>query len=113
MTPKDILKNHSESVQKLTQDLRAFIKKTIPNLTESTYPGWHGIGFKHKDAGYICGIFPRDDSVRLLFEKGVSLFDPYGILKGDGKRTRYIEIYDAISIPYRQIKYLLLNALEL
>ena len=51
--------------------------------------GWNGVGFRHPDAGHVGGLFPLDDHVRLLFEHGVRLDDPLGLLTGDGTQTRF------------------------
>ena len=65
-----------------------------PDLTERVYPGWDGIGFRHPDAGYVCAIYPREQEqeVRLLFEHGVRLEDPEGLLEGAGSQTRFIRV---------------------
>lgn len=65
-----------------------------PDLTERVYPGWDGVGFRHPDAGYVCAIYPREQEqeVRLLFEHGVRLDDPEGLLEGAGTQTRFIRV---------------------
>jgi hypothetical protein len=62
-----------------------------PDLTERVYRGWHGIGFWYPDAGYVRTIYPREQeqAVRLLFEHGVRLDDPEGLLEGAGTQTRF------------------------
>ena len=52
------------------------------------YPGWHGVGFHHADAGYVVAVFPRATSVRVLFEHGRMLGDA-DYLEGSGQ-TRFI-----------------------
>ncbi len=69
--------------------LRDLVLEAEPDLAERVYPGWDGIGYRHPDAGYVCGIFPRDDGVRLLFEHGARLDDPGGLLEGEGSQTRH------------------------
>jgi len=63
-----------------------------PDLTERVYRGWDGLGFRHPDAGYVCAIYPREDEIRLLFEHGSRLDDPYRILEGEGTQTRFIRV---------------------
>ncbi len=77
-------------------DLAAWVREAVleadPDLAERVYRGWRAVGFRHPEAGYVCGIFPRDGRVELLFEHGASLPDPDGILRGDGSQTRVIRV---------------------
>jgi hypothetical protein len=62
-----------------------------PDLSERLYPGWRGVGYRHPEAGYVCGLFPQPDGeLRLLFEHGATIADPEGVLEGPGTQTRYI-----------------------
>jgi hypothetical protein len=72
--------------------LRALVLAAEPDFTERVNRGWGGLGYRHPEAGYVCGIFPREGEVRLLFEHGVQLDDPDGILEGDGTQTRHVTI---------------------
>jgi hypothetical protein len=71
---------------------RDAVRAADPDLTERVYRGWHGVGFRHPDAGYVCAIYPKDDRVELLFEHGASLADPEGVLEGSGTQTRAIPV---------------------
>jgi hypothetical protein len=113
MTPDDILRDHSPEVQAIAGALRRLIHDTVDGLSERAYPGWHAIGFRHPRAGYVCGIFPFATSVRFVFEHGRQLSDPFGVLQGDGKQIRYIDIEDVAAIPAAAIPPLLLEAVEL
>jgi hypothetical protein len=75
--------------------VREVVLAAEPDLSERVYRGWDGIGFRHPDAGYVCAIFPQADHVRLLFEHGVRLRDPDGLLEGSGTRTRHVTIRSA------------------
>jgi hypothetical protein len=63
-----------------------------PDLAPRVYRGWRGIGFRHPDAGYVCGVFPKDGHIELLFEHGATLVDPDGVLRGEGTRTRVLVV---------------------
>ena len=82
---------HPESVE-LALWLRDVVLEAEPDLAERVYAGWDGIGYRHPDAGYVCGIFPRDDGVRLLFELGARLDDRVGLLRGEGSQTRHVVV---------------------
>ena len=95
--PKDVddfLVDSHPGLADLVLWVREIVLASEPDLTERVYLGWDGIGFRHPDAGYVCAIYPRDQEqeVRLLFEHGVRLDDPEGLLEGAGTQTRFIRI---------------------
>ncbi len=95
--PKDVhdfLRDSHPGLADLALWVREMILAGEPDLTERVYPGWDGIGFRHPDAGYVCAIYPREQEqeVRLLFEHGVRLDDPEGLLEGAGTQTRFIRV---------------------
>jgi hypothetical protein len=109
-----ILAEHRERVVETVDALRELVLDTLPADTrEVAYRGWHGIGYRHPDAGYVCGIFPLADTARLLFEKGVQLSDPDGVLGGGGSRTRYVEVGDPGAVPADAVRDLLRQALAI
>lgn len=113
MEPEDILVGHQLSVQKLANQLRSMIKGTVPEAIEKAYPHWHGIGYSHPTVGYFCAIFPHDEMVKLGFEFGVLLDDPYCLLEGSGKQVRYATIRTRRQAHSRALKKLLLAAVSL
>ena len=85
-----LLADHSPPVVDLTEVLRGVVRSALPMATENVNVGWHGLGYHDPDAGYVGGIFPGDESVRLGFEHGVELPDPEDLLEGDGSQIRYV-----------------------
>ncbi len=108
----EILAPFPAEVRDLTERVRTLIKSRHPDFVERAYPGWNGIGYRDPEAGYVCGIFPRQDCVRLLFERGASLSDPDGLLQGDGTQTRFIVLEPGRRIPAAAIGRLLVRALH-
>ena len=101
---EDILAGHERGVVATAEALRRLVLDTLPEDTrEVAYPGWHGIGYRHARAGYVCGIFPLDDSVRLSFERGVDLSDPDGDLAGEGSQVRWVEARSERELPRESI----------
>jgi hypothetical protein len=92
---RDFLAERHADVLELALWVRAVVVAAEPDLTERVYRGWDGIGFRHPEAGYVCAIFPQPDHVRLLFEHGVRLTDPDGLLEGAGTQTRHVTIRSA------------------
>ncbi len=87
-----LLAEHSDAVRLLAGRLRSLLLAAEPAFSERVYPGWHAIGYRHPRAGYVCGIFPRSDGVRLGFEHGVLLEPHCELLVGSGSQVRYLEI---------------------
>lgn len=101
------------AVREVVDALRAVVQVAVPEAREVPYLRWRGIGYRHPKAGYFCGIFPQADHVRLLFEFGILLPDPHGLLQGDGKQTRHLAINDAQAMPVATIQHLIGEALAL
>jgi hypothetical protein len=86
---------------------------TVPNAAETANPGWHSISYRHPEQGYFCGLFPTQDHVILVFEFGILLPDPNGVLVGDGKQVRNVILYSPDEIPAESIQQLLIEAINL
>ena len=89
MTIDDLLDEHTDDVADLARRLIDHVAASAAWADIRVYPGWHGVGFHHRDAGYVVGVFPQRDAVRVLFERGHLLGD-VKFLEGDGQ-TRHIE----------------------
>ena len=99
-------------MQALAARLRDLVRETVPDAVERAYPVWRGIGFRHPESGYFCGIFPQEDCVRLVFEYGAHLADPDDLLNGNGKQTRYVRIRRQRAIRVLSLKRLIRSAVE-
>jgi hypothetical protein len=98
--PGDVLADHDPAIVALANRARELISETLPEETaEVAYPGWHAIGYRHPEAGYVCGVFPHPDGVKIGFEQGFRLADPEGALSGDGVQVRYLEVARGEEIP--------------
>jgi hypothetical protein len=86
------LREHHAAAADLALWTRDAVRAADPDLAPRVYRGWEGVGFRHPEAGYVCGIFPRGDWVMLLFEHGAAMADPEGVLLGDGSQTRFLRI---------------------
>ena len=115
-TPDEILAGHTSAARRIAQRLRDLIGEVVPEAVEKAHPGWHAIGYRHPQAGYVCGILPRERSVKLGFEWGAQLRDEDGLLRrgpSGGKQVRYAELADADAIPEDALALLLLEAVSL
>jgi hypothetical protein len=111
VTIEQILAGHTPPVRAMTERLRVLVKGAVPEAEERAYGGWHAIGYVHPEAGYFGAIFPREEIVKLCFERGAVLPDPHRILTGNQKRVRYVVIADEHEIAEAAIAELIQTAI--
>ncbi len=111
-TPEDILEPCSPRVRKIAEEIRSLVHLVVPTATEKAYPGWHGIGFHDPQAGYVLGLFPQADHVRLFFERGAQFEDPDGVFSPpDGlKQGRYVELRTVIDAKKPSLRRMIIRA---
>lgn len=98
-----LLASFPADIASLAGELRQALRLIEPGLQERVYMGWRGFGYRHVEAGYVCGLFPAAHRVRLGFEHGVALSDPAGRLRGQGSRVRYLELAPGEALPMGQL----------
>jgi hypothetical protein len=108
-----LLQDHHPEIQAIVEQIRNLILTIVPSSTESANAGWHSISYRHPQQGYYCGIFPTQDKVILVFEYGILLPDPEGVLEGSGKQVRNVLIDSPDKIPSLAIQKLLVEAINL
>ncbi len=113
LTPEYILARHPAAIRSLANRLRKLLRTAAPEAVEVPYPGWHAIGYRHPACGYFCGLFPFDDHVKLVFEFGILLEDPFNILEGEGKQVRQITFRRVRDIQAEPINFFVEQALRL
>ena len=111
-TPGEMLRPYPPSVRHLVHALRKLIRRTLPLVDERTYLGWTGIGYHDRQAGYLAGIFPQPDCVKLFFEHGAVLPDPHHVLTGHTTQVRHVSCWPDVPVPERAIRELLANAVR-
>jgi hypothetical protein len=87
-----LLAEHAAEVVEAAEWLREVVLGALPDASERVYRGWHGFGYHHPEAGYVCAVFPRAGEVLLAFERGVLLDDPHGLLHGGGRTVRWARV---------------------
>ncbi|HUF00258.1 MAG TPA: DUF1801 domain-containing protein [Anaerolineales bacterium] len=113
VSPEDILSDHPAEIHASAEKLRKLIRESMPEGVESGHPFWHSINYRHPSAGYVCGLFPRNEYIDLVFEFGILLPDPQNVLQGDGVQVRYMRIRKSAEIPAKAIRQLISDALAL
>lgn len=71
---------------------RAVLRAAEPDLRERVARGWGAITLHHPRAGYVAGIFTYPARAFVVWEHGVALYDPEGLLEGDGAQVRTLTI---------------------
>lgn len=110
-TPDELLARYPPRIRALALRLRELVRGVMPGAAERVNPGWRSLGYHHPEAGYVCGIFPFEDEVRLLFEHGAALADPEGVLTGHTRQVKWIPVRTARDIRVRPIRALLAAAI--
>jgi hypothetical protein len=113
ISPEAILLSHTAEVRAVAERLRQLVREAVPEATETAQPSWHSLNYRHPRAGYFCGLFPRAEDVLMVFEFGLLLPDPEGILEGEGKQVRFITLRRETDIRVQAIQNLLHAALAL
>ena len=116
MTPDDLLDALPSEQVAVVQRLRRLVQATVPTAAERFYPVWRGIGYRHPEAGYFCGIFPFKTHVGLAFEFGALLPDPQGYLqpgRTSGRKVRYLQFRDERDVQSDVVKQFLRSAVSL
>jgi hypothetical protein len=94
-SPEQFLAAFPSAIQALADQLRALVRRTVPNVDEAVYVGWRLIGYRVREgrhSRYFCFVAPSPDRVALGFEYGVLLTNDAGLLEGDGTQVRYVRI---------------------
>ncbi|MGQ0604623.1 MAG: DUF1801 domain-containing protein [Anaerolineales bacterium] len=112
-TVDELLATHTSEVRTLVERLRKLVRRTVPEATEAAHLGWHCLNYHHPSQSLFCGIFPRHDHVNLVFEFGILLPDPTGLLQGEGKQVRLVHIRERGHIRVKAIQQLIHAALDL
>jgi hypothetical protein len=98
------LAGYPPEVRHLVEELGRLLRSILTDAEERVNAGGGGLAYHDPAAGYVCGIFPRESDVRLLFEHGAALEDPDGLFDGGGKQTRYITLRPGDDLPEAAIR---------
>jgi len=107
-----LLADHTDPVIATAQRLRSVVLEAQPQFVERARPGWHSINYRDPAAGFVCAIFPIVDRVQLVFEWGVLLPDPDGLLLGSGRRVRHLGFRGAADVDPETVAEFLDAALD-
>lgn len=91
---EDFLASYDEQVLTKALQTRAIIFEILPDIKEQIDMPAKMIAYCYgqKYSELICAIIPSKKGLKLSFNHGSVLPDPFHVLEGNGKITRYIEI---------------------
>jgi len=104
LDPDGLLSGHGPAVREVAARLRRIVQDALGRPEERVRTGWVALTYHDEQAGFVCGIFPRAEEVRLVFEHGAMLADPAGIFDGGGIQTRHLTLRPGQAIPEAAIR---------
>lgn len=109
----DFLGAYAPHIQEQALMLRHMLLERLPDISEQVdLPAKmmaYTYGKKYKDV--ICVIIPSKQGLKLGFNRGVDLPDPFGQLQGSGKISRYVVIKSVQQIESPELATLVASAL--
>ena len=108
-----LLAEHRPAVAATARRVRAAVRSGRPDLVERVRHGWHSINYRDPAAGFVCAIVPSADRVQLVFERGVLLPDPAGLLTGSGRQVRALEYTGGSQVDAAVVQAFVDHAVEI
>jgi hypothetical protein len=103
------LSNKDPAFQKVARELRSYIKKIVPGVTESVN-AWHIPTFESN--GPFAYFMVGKNHVTLGFHYGTSLDDPHHLLEGTGKKLRHVKLRKVEDLGQNGLRELILSAAQ-
>jgi hypothetical protein len=107
-----LLSTYPEPVQRLVEDTRRWIRRTLPDAVESVDVGSRLIGYGHGPGytGAVCTLILSRTGIKLGLVGGAALPDPHRLLRGSGKVHRHVPLTSAQDLRQAGLETLLLGA---
>ena len=117
LPPEAIVAGAPLPLQRIAEELRELVKRTLPDAVERVRPGWGLIGYdvpNGKRTAYVAWIWPEREHCHLGFQQGWAMRDPHGRLQGVGitKQVRWLTFDAGDRIDHGICRELLLEAAE-
>ncbi|MGN6436063.1 MAG: DUF1801 domain-containing protein [Agriterribacter sp.] len=106
------LSNYNQDVRENALAIRALIFETLDDIMEQIDLPAKMIAYCYgqRYADMICTLIPSKKGLKLAFYRGADLPDPNGLLQGNGKLSRYIQIAPCNSLMQQSVKAFLQQA---
>ncbi|MBS1507249.1 MAG: DUF1801 domain-containing protein [Bacteroidetes bacterium] len=108
------LSAYDPGIQRHALMLRKILFSHLPDIEERLDAPARLIGYCYGNryTDMICTLIPSKKELKLGFFNGVSLPDPYHLLKGEGKKSRYVKIIKEEDAQHPGVLQLLDEALK-
>lgn len=109
---RELIEQRSAEVSELALQLRSRILGLVQGVEEEAYFDWGQIGFACGTGmkRQFCAIALQEKRVDLIFNRGIDLDDPAGLLEGVGKKARHVKIASAEDLARPAVEQLILAA---
>jgi hypothetical protein len=103
--PELFLDAYPAGIQAAAEELRAIVRRAVPDTIERVRPGWRLIGYDvpaGRRARYFAFVAPEPEHVHLGFEYGAWMDDPDGLLRGahlNLRQVRFVTFEPGDPIP--------------
>ena len=110
-----LMKRYTPEVAAVARAAVARIRRQLPGAVELVYDNYNAlvIGFgpseRASEAVLSIALYPR--WVNLFFLQGATLYDPDGMLQGQGRRVRHVRLEDARVLDEPPVRGLIARAL--
>ena len=111
--PEALLERYPEPMRRIAEELRAIVRRTLPDAVERVRAGWLLIGYDVPVGGrrtsFCCFVTPESEHVHLGFKYGVFMRDADRVLLGQGvtREARWLTFREGDSIEPAQLRDLL------
>ena len=103
--PDFFLAGYADEIRVAADQLRAIVKRAVPDVIERVRPGWRIIGYDlpvGRRSVYFAWVMPEPVHVHLGFVHGVFMADPDGTLEGAHlhlRSARFVTFEPGDAIP--------------
>lgn len=107
--PEFFLAGYPPAIQALAEELRAVVRRAVPDAVERVRPGWRLIGYEvpvGRRPRYFGFVAPEAAHVHLGFEYGIWMADPHNLLRGAHlklRKVRFVTYEPGDRIPVRRL----------
>ena len=93
--PDAFLEAYPRGIHEAANELRAVVRRAVPDAIERVRPGWRLIGYDvpvGRRTRYFAYVAPEPLHVHLGFEFGIAMADPDRMLEGAHLRLRKVPL---------------------
>jgi hypothetical protein len=109
-TLADVRGRCSPELADVLEEVRQLMRETLPGVEERIYSEGKGIGYHVRGAGTVCGLFFKPQRLYVVFLYGADMPNAEGLLKGDARQVRWVELRAGEPVPSEALSRIILSA---